>query len=64
MRGSKSLKDLDNCIECQLEEDTSGLLCDRHTKNHPHDNYGEPLPLVNSPRMGMCGYDGSANPPD
>lgn len=51
------------CMECQIEEETAGTLCDKHTKNHPHDNYGDPIPLVNSPRMGMCGYDGSATPP-
>ena len=30
------------------------------TVHHPHDQYGEPIPLVNSPRLGMCGYDGPA----
>lgn len=51
------------CMECQIEDQTEGTLCDQHTENHPHTNYGEPLPLVNSPRMGMCGYDGPAEPP-
>jgi hypothetical protein len=51
------------CMECIQEDDTSGLLCDHHTKNHPHDDYGEPIALVNSPRMGMCGYNGPAQPP-
>jgi hypothetical protein len=40
-----------------------GTLCDEHARNHPHDNYGEPTPLVNSPRVGLCGYDGPAEPP-
>lgn len=51
------------CNECIYEHEESGLLCDQHVKKHPHDNYGEPLKLVNSPRMGMCGYDGPAEPP-
>lgn len=51
------------CMECVYEDDTSGMLCDKHTKRHPHENYGEPLPLVNSPRLGICGYDGPAEPP-
>ncbi|MBN2377380.1 MAG: hypothetical protein JXD22_13335 [Sedimentisphaerales bacterium] len=51
------------CQECQIEHDESGLLCDEHVKNHPHDDYGEPIKIVNSPRLGMCGYDGPADPP-
>ncbi len=51
------------CIECVYEMDEPGTLCDTHAENHPHDNYGEPMPLVNSPRTGMCGYDGPAEPP-
>jgi hypothetical protein len=51
------------CIECLIEEETWGTLCDKHVESHPHDNYGEPIPLVNSPRLGMCGYDGPADPP-
>ncbi len=51
------------CMECLHEYGQSGMLCDEHAKAHPHDNYGEPVPFVNSPRLGMCGYDGSAKPP-
>lgn len=51
------------CIECQIEHDAPGTLCDQHAQEHPHDNYGEPMALVNSPRVGMCGYDGPATPP-
>ena len=53
------------CLECLYEADEPGIwfLCDEHVKDHPHDEYGEPLPLVNSPRLGMCGYDGPAEPP-
>lgn len=51
------------CEECMIEDEVWGTLCSQHAKTHPHDNYGEPIPLVNSPRLGMCGYDGSAEPP-
>ena len=51
------------CEECVYEEDESGLLCEDHVQDHPHDNYGEPMPLVNSPRVGICGYEGPADPP-
>lgn len=50
------------CIECVYEEDESGALCDEHAEDHPHTDYGEPMPLVNSPRVGMCGYCGPAEP--
>lgn len=51
------------CMECVYELDEAGTLCDEHVKDHPHDDYGEPVPLVNSPRIGMCGYSGPADPP-
>ncbi|HEY84012.1 MAG TPA: plasmid pRiA4b ORF-3 family protein [Chloroflexi bacterium] len=51
------------CMECLYEYDEPGWLCAEHAETHPHDNYGDPVPLVNSPRLGMCGYDGPAEPP-
>ncbi len=51
------------CIECQIEAEKPGLLCEEHAEEHPHENYGGVMPVVNSPRMGMCGYDGPAEPP-
>lgn len=51
------------CVECVIEEDRMGFLCAKHRKNHPHDNYGAPLKVVNSPRLGLCGYTGPAKPP-
>jgi len=51
------------CMECVIEEGETGVLCDQHVEAHPHINYGEPLQMVNSPRLGMCGYDGPAEPP-
>jgi hypothetical protein len=51
------------CMECVIDEEVWGTLCDEHVQGHPHDNYGEPIRLVNSPRLGMCGYEGPAEPP-
>lgn len=51
------------CMECMIEEDEAGTLCDEHAEDHPHDDYGEPMPIVKSPRVGMCGYTGPAEPP-
>jgi hypothetical protein len=51
------------CLECMIEDQVYGTLCDRHVKTHPHEDYEDPIPLVNSPRLGMCGYTGPADPP-
>ena len=51
------------CMECMIESDIPGWLCATHTTSHPHEDYGEPLAIVNSPRLGMCGYIGPATPP-
>ena len=51
------------CVECIYVHDTSGFLCDEHNEGHPHENYGGTMPLINSPRTGMCGYTGPAEPP-
>jgi hypothetical protein len=41
------------CMDCSLEEDS--LFCEKHEQDH---ECGEErlLPVVNSPRMGVCGY--------
>jgi hypothetical protein len=51
------------CMECMIEEEKWGVLCNKHAEDHPHSEYGEPVHLVNSPRMGLCGYEGPAEPP-
>jgi len=51
------------CMECVIEDEAEGSLCDQHAENHPHEDYGEPIRLYNSPRMGLCGYEGPAEPP-
>lgn len=50
------------CMECLIEHNLSGELCGVHAETHEHDNYGM-LPICNSPRTGMCGYEGPAEPP-
>lgn len=51
------------CMECLIEDEVWGALCNEHVATHPHHNYGEPAALVNSPRLGLCGYRGPAEPP-
>jgi len=51
------------CLACLYELNKLGTLCEEHVQDHLHEDYGEPMPLVNSPRMGMCGYCGPAEPP-
>jgi hypothetical protein len=51
------------CMECVTEHETWGVLCDAHAQAHPHVDYGDPIRLVNSPRMGLCGYTGPAEAP-
>lgn len=52
------------CIECKIRKEGSGILCEQHAADHPHTSLGEPLPIVNSPRMGMCRWcTGPADPP-
>lgn len=51
------------CMECVFEHDAPGTLCELHAQSHPHHDYGDTLPIMNSPRLGSCGYDGPAEPP-
>jgi len=51
------------CMECMIEHELAGTLCELHARTHPHEDYGEPIVLVNSPRLGMCGYTGPAEAP-
>jgi hypothetical protein len=51
------------CNECLYEHEGERYgLCDEHEIEHEH---GEEyiMPLVNSPRVGQCGYTGPAEPP-
>ena len=40
--------------------DATGLVCDAHRSQHPCEDGEAFLPVVNSPRMGVCGYTGDA----
>jgi len=45
------------CVMCLYEGE--GALCKAHSENHKcDDDYF--LPVVNSPRVGVCGYTGDA----
>ncbi|KAJ4456739.1 hypothetical protein PAPYR_7954 [Paratrimastix pyriformis] len=51
------------CDRCSEEQDLpNGAFCDAHSDDHG-DCEGELLPLCNSPRTGICGYSGPADPP-
>ena len=50
------------CQECQYEDNQPGLLCEQHAQGHPH-GYDGLMPLLNSPRTGLCGYTGPDEPP-
>jgi dTDP-4-dehydrorhamnose reductase len=50
------------CVEC-VYDGQRGTLCEPHAAIHPHDDYGGAMALVNSPRVGLCGYEGPADPP-
>lgn len=53
------------CEQCLIDEQEWRTFCDAHAESHEevHNDYGEPVQLFNSPRVGMCGYEGPAEPP-
>ena len=51
------------CVQCVVEDDVITWFCARHAKEHDHHDYGPALRVVNSPRLGLCGYNGPAKPP-
>lgn len=55
------------CAECEAPatmvcpfciDSNDGLFCDAHADAHEHADEEVYLPVVNSPRMGVCGYTG------
>lgn len=54
------------CLGCHYEgsDELAGYVCaeDAAAAHADHEDSGR-LPLVNSPRSGVCGYDGPAEPP-
>jgi hypothetical protein len=51
------------CMGCFEEMEEVATLCAAHAKKHRHRDWDAPILLVNSPRLGMCGYDGPAAEP-
>ena len=49
------------CMECLNEFGDLTFLCNEHYDEHLHEE--GVVALVNSPRLGMCGYSGPAEPP-
>ncbi|NUQ39225.1 MAG: hypothetical protein HUU23_15855 [Caldilineales bacterium] len=47
------------CVECAWEG-TGAAFCEEHAVEHEHDMI---MGIFNSPRTGLCGYDGPAEPP-
>ena len=45
------------CVECSWEEEGESFLCGKCTAQHECSEEMF-LPVVNSPRVGMCGYEG------
>jgi len=46
------------CTECMYEEDRSPFYCAVCAAEHNREHEDMFLPVTNSPRMGVCGYDG------
>lgn len=49
------------CAECLWDNGAPDVFCAAHAETHEHEEML--MPIVNSPRTGMCGYDGPAEPP-
>jgi hypothetical protein len=49
------------CTECWDGPGGPPFFCDQHAEQHEHEEYL--MPWVNSPRVGLCGYCGPADPP-
>jgi hypothetical protein len=58
----------ESCAECAelatlvcpycIDAEEKYLFCDTHARGHEHADEDAYLPVVNSPRMGVCGYTG------
>jgi hypothetical protein len=49
------------CTDCWDGQPEYPFFCDQHAEEHEHEEYL--MPWVNSPRVGLCGYYGPAEPP-
>jgi hypothetical protein len=50
------------CTQCMYDQEAPDAFCDVHAEAHECGT-DYMLPIVNSPRTGMCGYTGPAEPP-
>ena len=50
------------CTECLWDDDQAPWLCESCSEDHSHDEWAQ-LPVVNSSRMGLCGYTGPSVEP-
>ena len=53
------------CLDCHHEgsDDLAGYVCEDDAAAHADHEEDGRMPLVNSPRSGVCGYAGPAEPP-
>jgi hypothetical protein len=51
------------CLYCEEESGAVTAFCDLHAEEHEDVHDGGLVERPNSPRMGMCGYTGPAEPP-
>lgn len=49
------------CAECSWDATGEYMFCDKHAAEHEHEDML--MGVWNSPRTGVCGYDGPAEPP-
>lgn len=51
------------CMTCFHEDELDVILCQKHADEHTHEEDADLMPVANSPRVGLCGYMGPAEPP-
>ena len=49
------------CTQCMWEEGKDSAFCEEHAEEHEHEEME--LPILNSPRTGLCAYSGPDTPP-
>jgi len=48
----------ERAVRLLLQRESDAFFCDAHADEHRCDGEEAILPIVNSPRMGVCGYTG------
>jgi hypothetical protein len=54
---------LQRCLDFVGNDSPSPLPSNPFAASHEHEEHGELIPMVKSPRVGMCGYEGLAEVP-